>query len=395
MNVCFETFGCRLNRAEALADEARFAAEGHRIVSTHAEADMIVVRGCSVTARAQKDCERLIRHLEEKYPAKRIVVVGCLPQAKRRTLPELSEASKTAIPTRTARAYLKVQDGCSGRCSFCIVPQFRGKSVSEPFDDLMDRARRFIESGYHEIVVTGCNLSLYASGGKRLPELAAALAALSPDCRIRLGSVEPGACALETVHAMAENPGICRFLHIPVQSGSNRILAAMRRPYQMNDVDSLITEAVRLMPLVGIGCDLIAGFPDESEMDFRLTQGFLARHTISNAHVFPYSPRPGTLAAGLPGALPEEIRRARARHLAGLAEESRRKFAKRFIGRTVEVVVESESTLKGWTSEYLWFEKSRTEAIGTRPLASHRKESMKFKVRAAHGGILYGDGDLG
>lgn len=395
MNVCFETFGCRLNRAEALADEARFVAEGHRIVSTHAEADMIIVRGCSVTARAQKDCERLIRHLEEKYPAKRIVVVGCLPTAKRRTLPELSEASKTAIPTRTARAYLKVQDGCSGRCSFCIVPQFRGKSVSEPFADLMDRARRFIESGYHEIVVTGCNLSLYASGGNRLPELAAALASLSPDCRIRLGSVEPGACALETVHAMAENPGICRFLHVPVQSGSNRILAAMRRPYQMNDVDSLITEAVRLMPLVGIGCDLIAGFPDESEIDFRLTQGFLARHAISNAHVFPYSPRPGTLAAGLPGALPEEIRRARARHLARLAEESRRKFAKRFIGRTVEVVVESDSALKGWTSEYLWFEKSRTEAIGVRPLASHRKESMKFQVRAAHGGILYGDGDLG
>ncbi len=391
MNVCLETFGCRLNRAEALEDEARYVADGHRIVETHAEADLIVVRGCSVTARAQKDCERLIRHLQGKYPAKRIAVVGCLPEAKRRDAPLLTDGSKMAVPTRTARAYLKVQDGCSGRCSFCIVPQFRGKSSSVPFDEVMERARRFIESGYHEIVVTGCNLSLYASGGRRLPELAAALAALSPDCRIRLGSVEPGACAREVVHAMAENAGICRFLHVPIQSGSNRILSAMRRPYQMNDVDSLISEAVSLMPLVGIGCDLIAGFPDETEVDFRLTQGFLARHVIANAHVFPYSPRPGTLAAGLPGALTEDIRRARARHLAKLAEESRRKFAKRFVGRSVDVVVESESSLRGWTSEYLWFEKSRLETVGLRPLVSHRKESMRFQVRAAHGGVLYGD----
>ncbi len=391
MNVCLETFGCRLNRAEALEDEARYLAEGHRIVQTHAEADLIVVRGCSVTARAQKDCERLIRHLEEKYPGKRVVAVGCLPSAKRREAPLLSDASKTAVPTRTARAYLKVQDGCSGRCSFCIVPQFRGKSSSVPFDEVLDRARRFIESGYREIVVTGCNLSLYASGGRRLPELAAALAALSPDCRIRLGSVEPGACAHEVVHAMAENERICRFLHIPVQSGSNRILAAMRRPYQIGEVDSLISEAVGLMPLVGIGCDLIAGFPDETEVDFRLTQGFLARHAISNAHVFPYSPRPGTLAAGLPGALPTEIRHARARYLSELAEESRRKFAKRFVGRSVDVVVESDSSLKGWTSEYLWFEKARTESAGSRPSASHRKELLHLQVRAAHGGVLYGD----
>ena len=391
MNVCLETFGCRLNRAEALEDEARYVAEGHRIVRTHAEADLIVVRGCSVTARAQRDCERLIRHLEEKYPGKRIVVVGCLPSARNRDAPLLSEASKTAVPTRTARAYLKVQDGCSGRCSFCIVPQFRGKSSSVPFDEVLDRARRFIESGYHEIVVTGCNLSLYASGGRRLPELAAALASLSSDCRIRLGSVEPGACAHEVVHAMAENERICRFLHIPVQSGSNRILAAMRRPYLVNDVDSLIAEAVSLMPLVGIGCDLIAGFPDETEVDFRLTQGFLSRHMISNAHVFPYSPRPGTLAAGLPGALPTEIRHARARYLSELAKESRRKFAKRFVGRSVDVVVETDSALKGWTAEYLWFEKSCPEAVGSRPVASHRKECVRFQVRAAHGGVLYGD----
>ena len=394
MNVCFETFGCRLNRAEALEDEARYLAEGHRVVSAHADADLIVVRGCSVTARAQKDCERLIRHLEQKYPAKRIVVVGCLPSAKRRAPPALSEASAGAIPTRTARAYLKVQDGCSGRCSFCIVPQFRGKSVSIPFDDVLERARRFIESGYHEIVVTGCNLSLYASGGRWLPELVTSLADLSSACRIRIGSVEPGACAQETVHAMAARSNICRFLHIPVQSGSNRILAAMHRPYLIADVDALISEAVHTMPLIGIGCDLIAGFPGETEIDFRQTQGFLARHLLANAHVFPYSPRPGTLAAGLPGALPEDVRRQRARQLAAQADESRRKFAKRFIGRFVDVVVESESALKGWTSEYLWFERSQVDSVGTRPLVSHRKESMRFQVRAAHGGVLYGDGDL-
>ena len=350
MKVCFETFGCRLNKAEALAMEADYLAKGWERTESHADADLIVVRGCSVTARAQRDCEKLIDHLRHRYPQIPVRVFGCLKDgAKSAAFGD----EAFVVPTRTAKAYLKVQDGCSGKCTFCIVPKFRGASVSLAFDEAVDRAKRFVEAGYHEIDVTGCNLSLYASGGNRLPELVAALAAVSPDCRIRVSSLEPGACAREVVAAMAEHANVCRFLHVPVQSGSNRILKAMRRPYAMNDVEELVAEATKRMPDLGLGCDVMTGFPDESHDDFVATEGLLKRLPFNLAHVFPYSERPGTLAAAFVGAVPKEKRSARAHHLAHIIGEKRLKYARRFLARDVEIVVEGETKTEGWTGEYL------------------------------------------
>ena len=374
MNVCFETFGCRLNRAEALEEEAAYLAKGWTRTEKHADADLIIVRGCSVTAHAQHDCERMIKHLRRKYPNKRIVVQGCMESSLKNAtaaaathlhsavaMPDAPTATDAfAVPTRTARAYLKVQDGCAGKCTFCIVPKFRGESTSVPFDTLMDKARRFIDAGYHEIVVTGCNLSLYASQGKRLPELLTALAQLTPDCRIRLGSLEPGACALETVRALAAQPNFCRFLHIPIQSGSARILLAMRRPYEAKDVHELLDTAVELMPDLGLGCDLMTGFPSESETDFLATKGLLKKYPFSNAHVFPFSERPGTLAASMSLKVDKKVRSSRAHALAELAREKRKAFAKKFVGRRVEVLIEDAAHGAGWTSEYLWFKGTGT-----------------------------------
>lgn len=400
MNICFDTFGCRLNRAEALEDEARSIAKGHKIVASHSEADLVVVRGCSVTARAQRDCERHVEHIKSKYPAKRIFVTGCLPNAKKLDISAILRprpgvaASEAPLPTRTARAYLKVQDGCSCGCTFCIVPKFRGKPVSLPFDDVMSKAKRFIDAGYCEIVLTGCNLMLYASNGRRLPELATAIASLSPGCRVRLGSVEPGPVAMELVHAMHENGNICRFLHLSVQSGSDNILAAMHRPYSAKDVDALANEAERLMPMIGLGCDLITGFPGEMETDFRLTKGLLARHMFSNVHAFPFSERPGTLASAmLRGKVLPDLRHARARELADAGAECRRKFAKKFVGREVEIVVENESPISGWSGEYLWFEVQNPTVcpIPGRISGPRRKQKRSFKVKSAHDGRLFGD----
>jgi threonylcarbamoyladenosine tRNA methylthiotransferase MtaB len=393
MNICFDTFGCRLNRAEALEDEARCRARGHTIVDNHADADLIVVRGCSVTARAQRDCEHLIERLRAKYPVTRLIVTGCLPDARKFDVSRLSPGrpdKDDPVPTRTARAYLKIQDGCSCSCTFCIVPKFRGTSRSVPFADVLERARRFIDAGYRELVVTGCNLSLYVSDGRRLPELATALAALSPDCRIRFGSVEPGAVARDLVPVMADTPNICRFLHLSVQSGSDRMLTAMRRPYTARDVDTLARDAVRRMPLIGLGCDLIAGFPAESEIDFRLTKGLLERHPFSNVHAFPYSERPGTVAAGLPGALSTDLRRARAHALADIAAAHRRRFLNRFIGRTVDIVVERDSRCAGWTGEYLWLEDVRQTPTSAKHV-SRRKERLLFTVRSVRDGQLLGE----
>ena len=306
MKARFITFGCRLNRAEALEDETLFAAEGWDSTDDNDKADLFVVRGCSVTARAQRECEKYIALLKRRHPGATVLIRGCLPGSTDdsfRPRPSLSPrltapaGKKTPVPKRTARAYLKVQNGCSGKCTFCIVPKFRGKSVSLDFDALLEKSRRFIDSGYREIVVTGCNLSLYASGGKRLAGLIAALAALDRGVRIRLGSLEPCATAEETVQAMSENANICRFLHIPVQSGSDAILTAMQRPYRVEDVERLVARATELMPGIALGCDMMTGFPGESQNDFNASAALLRSCRFMNAHVFPYSERPGTPAA--------------------------------------------------------------------------------------------------
>lgn len=387
MKVCFETFGCRLNRAEALDEEAKYLAEGWELTARHADADLIVVRGCSVTSRAQHDCEKLIEHIRHRYPATRLLVRGCI-EAKSDAVVDSTSAGE-AIPTRTSRAYLKVQDGCAGKCTFCIVPKFRGQSVSLGFEGLLDRAKRFADAGYREIVVTGCNLALYASEGRRLPELLDALTALDPAVRVRIGSLEPVACATEVVRLMSERTNLCRFLHLPIQSGSGTILSAMRRPYQIHEVEELIYEAVKRLPNLGLGCDLMTGFPGEGDLEFMSTKGLLRRHPFSNVHIFPYSKRPGTLAAALPNQVPKNIRDSRARELSDSAVANRRTFAKKFLGHEVEIVVEDAEKISGWTSEYLWCE-SVIPAGKLKNRTYPRKSSVRLVVQDVRHGILRG-----
>lgn len=407
MKVRFETFGCRLNRAEALEMEAAFLARGWTLAERHLDADLIVVRGCSVTARAQAECARLVEHIRSKYPMKRVVVTGCVKDRRNEHWLRDLDAASAPVPRRTARAYLKVQDGCNSKCAFCIVPSFRGASASVAFDDALAKARRFLDAGYREIVVTGCNLAQYNSGGRRIADLVAALADLGGGSgegaapaahRVRIGSVEPGHAATDLVDAMAERSNVCRFLHVAVQSGSNRVLTAMRRPYLVKDVDALVRKAASAMPGIGIGCDLMAGFPDETGNDHAATLALLQRLPFSNAHVFPFSERPGTLAASLPGAVPRMIRSARAHELADAARAKRNAYALRFKGREVEIVVEDERTLSGWTSEYLWCRAAGRDATApTRRFApssegaARRKSILRVRVKAVDGDALAGE----
>ena len=405
MRVFFKTFGCRLNKAEALQMEAEYLADGWELAATESAADLFVVRGCSVTAAAQHDCEKYIAQLRQRHPSVAIRVCGCLPGSgeaeslplQNRTGPSISRSGKdsasplarsgkdsvsplpTPLPSRTARAYLKVQDGCSGRCTFCIVPTFRGQSRSIPFSEVIDSAKRFLDAGYHELVVTGCNLSLYASEGRRLPELMEALAELP--LRTRLGSLEPGSCAQEVVHCMAEHANICRFLHLPIQSGSDRILAAMNRPYRIDVLRELVETATRLMPRLGLGCDLMTGFPGETDADFAATRELLDKYPFSNAHVFPYSERPGTSAAAFANAVPVPERTARANELSSLAKAKRKACAQSFVGQTVDIVVEGHGKTVGWTGEYL-----RCEAEGAAP----RKSLVRVHVTRTDGDRLHG-----
>ncbi len=406
MKVAFVTFGCRLNHAESLDLEAQYSAGGHEIVelgsvpktgdprSVAAETypggprsvsavipDLILVRGCSVTAKAQRACEKAIEHLRSRFPTAEIRTIGCLPSAQSGSVPPPSLANLPTdqlanLPTcrplnsRTSRAFLKIQDGCSGKCAFCIVPHFRGKPVSVPFDDIMLRAKDSLASGYREIVLTGCNLSLYHSDRHNLSSLLSALATMGTDpnqapamgsvpmmgavpMRIRLGSLEPGRGCEALLDVMEKNPNICKFLHISLQSGSDRILKRMNRPYDKTLVERFCMAArERLGPDLALGADIITGFPGETAEDFAATRDFLNRHAFSNLHVFPYSERPNTPAATMDGAIPRTVRLQRARELTELGKKQRAAFAQTFLGREVEVCVE-RGREHGWTSSYL------------------------------------------
>ena len=376
MKVAFVTFGCRLNRAESLDLEARYRAAGHEIIDLGGLRpvadnipDLILVRGCSVTAKAQRDCEKAIAHLRTRFPTTEIRPIGCLPNAQSAgTTPASSMGTvpqiQGPVPMQTSRAYLKIQDGCNGKCAFCIVPHYRGSPVSVPFREIMVRTKAFLEAGYREIVLTGCNLSLYHSDNHNLASLLGVLAELaafpvkcpsagSVPARIRIGSLEPGPWCDNILDVMAEHPNICRFLHLSLQSGSNRILKRMIRPYEITWAERFCTMArERLGPDLALGADVITGFPGETDEDFEATRAFLVRHAFSNLHVFPYSERPGTPAATMDGALPRAVRLVRARNLTALGRVQRAAFAQTFLGREVEVCVERGGE-HGWTDAYL------------------------------------------
>ena len=212
----------------------------------------------------------------------------------------------------------------------------------------------YLAAGYREIVLTGCNLSLYHSGSHNLASLLATLAELgSVPARIRIGSLEPGPWCDDILDVMVEHPNICKFLHLSLQSGSNRILKRMNRPYEITWAERFCTAArERLGTDLALGADIITGFPGETEEDFEATRAFLERHAFSNLHVFPYSERPGTPAARMDGAVPRSVRLVRARNLTALGRHQRETFAQTFLGREAEVCVERGGE-HGWTDAYL------------------------------------------
>ena len=380
MRICFVTFGCRLNRAESLDLESQYAAAGWDVVQLPSPVDevdeldavvpdVVVVRGCSVTAKAQRDCEKKIAQLRARFPDAEILAIGCLPDAKpipAHLAPPPFPDESAPVNRRLSRAYLKVQDGCSGKCAFCIVPSFRGSPVSVPFEQALSRARAYLDAGFREIVVTGCNLCLYRDSNRRLPELVSAIAGLeSSGHRVRLGSIEPGLCDTSLLDAMEANPNICRFLHLSLQSASNRILRLMRRPYTIEQVAEFCVDATRRFgERLAFGADVITGFPGETDADFESTKAFLSFHLphpsspishrpllIPHLHICPYSEREGTEAATMKPSVPVEVRRARAKELETIAAVNHERFARSLIGQEVEVCVERDGN--GRTDVYV------------------------------------------
>ena len=383
MTVSFKTFGCRLNRAETAQFEAGFAAAGFVRVPFDAPADIVVLHTCAVTQAAEKECLKLLRSLRAKKPDSVVVLAGCaveviqpdtlralgadlivprdqkdeLVSRVQRHLGVPCVSRPTTVPVRsTKRASLKIQDGCDFFCSYCIVPHTRGQPSSRPFDACLHDAQAFIDAGFEEIVVTGCNIACYRDGTHALVGLLTALAALPGLGRLRLGSIEPGTVEREVTARMAANPLFCQFLHLPIQSGDDAVLARMGRRYRAGEMEETLRDALQLMPNLGLGADIITGFPGESEEAFEQTRALLEAFPFSNLHVFPYSERPGTPAATFTPVVPEAERKRRASELNRLKARKRDAFARAFIGKPVQVLVEGidpSGFAHGWTGEYL------------------------------------------
>jgi threonylcarbamoyladenosine tRNA methylthiotransferase MtaB len=262
------------------------------------------------------------------------------------------------VPRRRTRALLKVQDGCPYACSYCIVSRLRGRPRSRPAADVLAEARRLVAAGFREIVVTGVNLGLYGREREAAGGLAALLRRLAPVVgpgRLRLSSLEPMTIDSELLETLAELRPICRSLHIPIQAGDDGLLRRMGRPYDRRAIRDLISRIGRVWGEIGLGVDLIAGFPGESPAAFGRTLELVESLPVTYLHAFGYSARPGTPAAALPGAVPSEVRKERVHALRALDERLRRRFRRRLAGRRCQVLVESSAAgrFAGLSSEYV------------------------------------------
>jgi len=358
MKYSVVTFGCRVNQADSLRIEEELRARGGEATAA-ADADVVVVNTCSVTASADQGARQTIRRIARDNPASRIIVTGCyatrceddlaaLPNVitvvrnadKERigdALPErlMSGDGPCGTPLepglggRTAFT-LRVQTGCDEACAYCIIPSTRGSGRSLPLNRVVHEVERIAASGFKEIILTGVHLGSY---GRDLPapigliDLLRALAQVNADVIFRVSSLEPMDCLPAIVSLIAQSGGrFAPHFHLPLQHASDRMLSLMRRPYTLDYYRTLIDSIHDLMPHASIGSDMIVGFPDEDDPDFRANLDYLPRSPLTHLHVFPYSDRPGTAASTMRRKVDGAVTRARGMELRAIGAELTRRF---------------------------------------------------------------------
>jgi threonylcarbamoyladenosine tRNA methylthiotransferase MtaB len=402
-----QNFGCRATQADGAALESLLAAKGLEAAGERSAADLVVLNTCTVTSSADNDVRQTIRRVHRENPAAQILVTGCYAQRAPEELASMpgvewvvGNSHKTQIadlvtienrrnplnviesattpyhgnihvgdifaqhdflsaPVEDAagdrtRPNLKIQDGCNNRCSFCIIPFVRGRSRSSPAQQIVDQVRG-LAGRYREIVLSGINLGRWGrepGSHMRLADLIRLLLAETGVERLRLSSVEPMDFSDDLLGLMAGSPRIAKHVHAPLQSGSDRTLRRMHRKYRPRHYADRVLKARALMPDAAIGADVMVGFPGETDADFEESRRFIEGLPFTYLHVFTYSERPGTPAAGYPGAVPMPVRRSRNHVLRELAEARNREFRERMVGQTLSAVTLHES-LMALTGNYL------------------------------------------
>ena len=382
--VSFHTLGCKLNFSESSTLARQFAEGGFERVAPTAEADICVINSCSVTEHADKKCRNLIRRLHRRNPEAIIAVTGCYAQLKPqeiaaidgvdivlsnndkgdlyRRVVELGAKGRQIVTSCTTdeltrffaafsggdrtRAFLKVQDGCDYCCSYCTIHYARGASRNLPIAEAVAEARRIAEAGQREIVITGVNTGDFGrTTGERFIDLLRALDAVEGIERYRISSIEPNLLTDEIIDFCASSTKFQHHFHIPLQSGSDRILGLMRRRYTTARFADRIAAVRRRMPDAFIGIDVIVGFPGETEADFRTTCDFLTGIAPAFLHIFPFSERPGTPAVDLPGKVQASVASERVNRREAVCDRLHGDFCRRAEG--TESAVLFESTMRG------------------------------------------------
>ena len=393
MKYAVVTFGCRVNQADSLGFEEDLLSRGAVPVAPH-EADLVLVNTCSVTATADQGARQTIRRIARDNPSARIVATGCyatrrpdevlaLPNVVRvvpndekpKTISLLStdfglttavrfgdgdgscgSAIEPGVAGRTAFT-LRVQTGCAESCSYCIIPATRGRPRSVPVDEVVAQVARVVAAEFKEIALTGVHLGSYGrdlTPASSLVELLETVRSvrLQPDVLFRISSLEPMDCSREIVDLVAEGGCFAPHFHLPLQHASNRMLAAMRRPYTIEYYAALVDDIRRRIPHASIGADVIVGFPGEADEDFEELETYLARSPLTHVHVFPYSDRPGTDAASMTGRAGGAIVRERGRRVREIAQHLSRRFRESQIG-TVRPALTIDDGATAVTDNYL------------------------------------------
>jgi threonylcarbamoyladenosine tRNA methylthiotransferase MtaB len=365
MSSCFiQSFGCRVNQAEAFSWAEEIERSGVRLEDDPARAGWVVVNTCTLTSRADRDVRKFIRRIGRINPGAKLVITGCsvesgalqsealgpevilLPNADKMELPRRihspgeSRAEAEQSPLRS-RALLKIQDGCDLRCAFCIIPSVRGPSRSVDREEVLARARQLIARGFREIVLCGIHLSSY--GFDRTPQdslagLLGGLLELEGLGKLRLSSLDPRSLDEALIRMITGSSRVCPHFHLSLQHGSDRILKRMGRGSSSARNRQILDRLRDVSPTAALGADIIVGFPGEAEEDFESLQGFLAGSPLDYLHVFAYSPRPGTPAAEWPQ-VGEAEKRRRSAVLRKFSADRRWAFRRRFLGQELEAVV--------------------------------------------------------
>lgn len=398
--IAIATLGCKVNQYESAGIIEKLTERGFTTVPFNDSADIYIVNTCTVTGKTDYQSRQLIRRAYRKNPEASIIVTGCYTQiapgeisvlpgvaavvgnSEKEKIPDIirnmvkgeqqilvgdigqtkriSGLAVTKFPGHT-RAFLRIQDGCNSFCSYCIIPYARGRSRSLPEEDVLDLASTLGRAGHKEIVLSGIHLGAYGEDLSPPANLLNLLRKIEKGKmveRLRLSSIEPVEITDEMISHIRDSKTICRHLHIPLQSGDNKILALMKRNYSAAFFRDLIKRLLDALPDMAIGIDVMVGFPGEGEKEFENTLEFIKEIPVAYLHVFPYSKRPGTQSEALPDQVKEDVKKKRGKTLRMLGRKKRTAFAERFVGKRLSVLVEDKKDrdtdlLKGFSGNYI------------------------------------------